>query len=69
MFSYGLCSAMGFFYSAAHTVLPFMLLGIGIGNDRSQDEGIPTKDLNAPPAAESFRLSPKPQNFRAFPNF
>ena len=28
--SYGLCSAMGFFYSAAHTVMPFLLLGIGI---------------------------------------
>ena len=28
--SYGLCSAFGFFYSAAHTVMPFLLLGIGI---------------------------------------
>ena len=28
--SYGLCSAAGFFYSAAHTVMPFLLLGIGI---------------------------------------
>ena len=28
--SYGLCSALGYFYSAAHTVMPFLLLGIGI---------------------------------------
>jgi len=28
--SYGICSYLGFFYSAAHTVLPFLLLGIGI---------------------------------------
>ena len=28
--SYGLCSALGFFYSAAHAVMPFLLLGIGI---------------------------------------
>ena len=28
--SYGICSMMGFFYSAAHTVMPFLLLGIGI---------------------------------------
>ena len=28
--SYGLCSMMGFAYSAAHTVMPFLLLGIGI---------------------------------------
>ena len=28
--SYGLCSALGFFYSAAHAVMPFLLLGVGI---------------------------------------
>ena len=28
--SYGLCSVLGFFYSAAHAVMPFLLLGIGI---------------------------------------
>ena len=28
--SYGLCSVMGFFYSPAHTVIPFLMLGIGI---------------------------------------
>ena len=28
--SYGICSALGFFYSAAHTVMPFLLLGVGI---------------------------------------
>ena len=28
--SYGLCSILGFFYSAAHAVMPFLLLGIGI---------------------------------------
>ena len=27
---YGLCSALGFFYSPAHVVMPFLLLGIGI---------------------------------------
>ena len=27
---YGLCSMCGLFYSAAHTVIPFILLGIGI---------------------------------------
>jgi len=27
---YGICSALGFFYSPAHTVMPFLLLGIGI---------------------------------------
>ena len=27
---YGLCSLLGFFYSPAHTVMPFLLLGIGI---------------------------------------
>ena len=27
---YGVCSICGLFYSAAHTVLPFLLLGIGI---------------------------------------
>jgi Niemann-Pick C1 protein len=30
--AYGLCSAFGLFYSAAHTVIPFLLLGIGIDN-------------------------------------
>ena len=30
--SYSLCSAMGFFYGPTHTVLPFLLLGIGIDN-------------------------------------
>ena len=29
---YGLCSLFGLFYSAAHTVIPFILLGIGIDN-------------------------------------
>lgn len=29
---YGLCSLFGLFYSAAHTVIPFLLLGIGIDN-------------------------------------
>ena len=29
---YGLCSMVGLFYSAAHTVIPFLLLGIGIDN-------------------------------------
>jgi len=29
---YGLCSMFGLFYSAAHTVIPFILLGIGIDN-------------------------------------
>jgi len=27
---YGICSLLGFFYSPAHTVMPFLLLGIGI---------------------------------------
>eukprot|EP00090_Calanus_glacialis_P005513 TRINITY_DN14271_c0_g1_i1.p1 TRINITY_DN14271_c0_g1~~TRINITY_DN14271_c0_g1_i1.p1 ORF type:complete len:913 (+),score=178.94 TRINITY_DN14271_c0_g1_i1:65-2740(+) len=27
---YGICSVLGFFYSPAHTVMPFLLLGIGI---------------------------------------
>ena len=29
---YGICSLLGLFYSAAHTVIPFILLGIGIDN-------------------------------------
>ena len=29
---YGLCSMCGLFYSAAHTIIPFILLGIGIDN-------------------------------------
>ena len=29
---YGICSLFGLFYSAAHTVIPFILLGIGIDN-------------------------------------
>ena len=29
---YGLCSLFGLFYSAAHTIIPFILLGIGIDN-------------------------------------
>lgn len=29
---YGLCSLCGLFYSAAHTIIPFLLLGIGIDN-------------------------------------
>ena len=29
---YGLCSMFGLFYSGAHTVIPFLLLGIGIDN-------------------------------------
>ena len=29
IFSYGLCSALGFWYSPAHTVIPFLMLGIG----------------------------------------
>ena len=28
--SYGTCSAIGFWYSPAHTVIPFLMLGIGI---------------------------------------
>ena len=28
--SYGLCSAVGLMYSQMHSILPFMLLGIGI---------------------------------------
>ncbi|XP_023339853.1 patched domain-containing protein 3 isoform X2 [Eurytemora carolleeae] len=30
--AYGVCSLFGLFYSAAHTVIPFLLLGIGIDN-------------------------------------
>jgi Niemann-Pick C1 protein len=30
--AFGLCSLFGLFYSAAHTVIPFLLLGIGIDN-------------------------------------
>ena len=30
IFSYGLCSALGFWYSPAHTVIPFLMLGIGL---------------------------------------
>jgi len=29
---YGICSLFGLFYSAAHTIIPFILLGIGIDN-------------------------------------
>ena len=29
---YGICSIFGLFYSGAHTVIPFLLLGIGIDN-------------------------------------
>ena len=29
IFSYGVCSALGFWYSPAHTVIPFLMLGIG----------------------------------------
>ena len=28
--SFGLCSAFGFFYGPVHSVLPFLLLGIGV---------------------------------------
>ena len=30
--SYSICSLLGFFYGPTHTVLPFLLLGIGIDN-------------------------------------
>merc|ERR1712107_787046 len=33
--SYGLCSTFGFFYSSAHAVMPFLLLGFGIGASSS----------------------------------
>ena len=29
-YSYGVCSTIGFWYSPAHTVIPFLMLGIGI---------------------------------------
>ncbi|XP_023344213.1 protein patched homolog 2 [Eurytemora carolleeae] len=47
--AYGVCSAFGWFYSAAHTVIPFLLLGIGIDNifvitqayDTLESSGVP----------------------------
>ena len=33
IFSYGVCSALGFWYSPAHTVIPFLMLGIGSSRD------------------------------------
>ena len=47
---------MGFFYSAAHTVLPFLLLGIGI-----DDMFVIVQSLNTLPTATQVGSSTKRQ--------
>eukprot|EP00092_Neocalanus_flemingeri_P023513 GFUD01025500.1.p1 GENE.GFUD01025500.1~~GFUD01025500.1.p1 ORF type:complete len:1021 (+),score=134.31 GFUD01025500.1:157-3219(+) len=53
---YGLCSLFGLFYSAAHTVIPFILLGIGIDNIFVITQTFNTLETTSTPAplAERF---------------
>lgn len=54
--SYGLCSMFGLFYSAAHTVIPFLLLGIGIDNIFVITQTFNTLESTSAPAALTERF-------------
>jgi len=53
---YGLCSMFGLFYSAAHTVIPFLLLGIGIDNIFVITQTFKTLESTSSPAKLSVRF-------------
>ena len=53
---YGLCSLCGLFYSAAHTIIPFILLGIGIDNIFVITQTFNTLEASSVPATLAQRL-------------
>jgi len=53
---YGICSLLGLFYSAAHTVIPFILLGIGIDNIFVITQTFKTLETTAGPASITARF-------------
>ena len=53
---YGLCSLCGLFYSAAHTIIPFILLGIGIDNIFVITQTFNTLEASSVPAKLAQRL-------------
>jgi len=53
---YGLCSMFGLFYSAAHTVIPFLLLGIGIDNIFVITQTFNTLEQSSTPATLAVRF-------------
>ena len=52
---YGLCSLFGLFYSAAHTIIPFILLGIGIDNIFVITQTFNTLEASSVPASLAQR--------------
>ena len=52
---YGVCSLFGLFYSAAHTIIPFILLGIGIDNIFVITQTFNTLEASSVPATLSVR--------------
>ena len=53
---YGLCSLFGLFYSAAHTIIPFILLGIGIDNIFVITQTFNTLETSSVPATVAERF-------------
>lgn len=53
---YGLCSMFGLFYSAAHTVIPFLLLGIGIDNIFVITQTFNTLEQSSAPTSLALRF-------------
>merc|ERR1719397_420193 len=53
---YGLCSLCGLFYSAAHTIIPFLLLGIGIDNIFVITQTFNTLEASSVPATLAKRF-------------
>ena len=54
---YGVCSLFGLFYSAAHTIIPFILLGIGIDNIFVITQTFNTLEASSVPATLSVRCA------------
>ena len=53
---FGICSLFGLFYSAAHTVIPFILLGIGIDNIFVITQAFNTLEESSVPATLTVRF-------------
>ena len=61
---YGVCSLFGLFYSAAHTIIPFILLGIGIDNIFVITQTFNTLEASSVPATLSVRCGNNLKKFR-----
>ena len=60
---YGLCSLFGLFYSAAHTIIPFILLGIGIDNIFVITQTFNTLEASSVPASLAQRYVYEPKKY------